>query len=327
MGMGTMSLLESLPPELLYTIKEEIPLTDLRTHVCLYKSSPILAALYGDDIAQEKYWERACMSVGLGVPDAPAYAANWKEIAFTCIEEDGWCSHPQCGVARLEWNATEIEAMGLSDFTITGLQKFMKDVHGQDEPEDGLYISPLFEHMAFHASMKETMEEDVLLDYRNGLVNEEEPANLLHRHPIAARSFAVFPVLNLLSIAHPVFILPAGISNPMGVTVFDVMEGIFQTNLEQVLTIPQLRDSAYYDAWETALGQVYAVNFPEALTRVESLRQFFYYFRLNGFEVQEWVVGDSVGYPMLSLESRVARITRPEGGSRWDFETIAAEDG
>ncbi|KAI0075378.1 hypothetical protein K474DRAFT_1664332 [Panus rudis PR-1116 ss-1] len=337
---GTMSLLMRLPPELLHMIKEQIPLTDLRTHVCFYKTTPILAALYGDFLDQRLFWQRACISVGLGAPNGSASYTDWKQVAFTCIEKDGWCSHPKCGVTRLNINAREIEEMELNDLTMNGLRRSMEDVHATG-PEYHPYISSLFRYLSFHYSRKQTMEEDALLDYRNGLVDDEEnPANLLHEHPIAARSFAIFPVMTKALVMHEVFDSPVIITNPDGITISDVMDGIFEC-LNDYLSVDQLYRSIDHHDWVTSLGQLAAMDFPSALGKMQTVRQYFYYFRFNGIEFVEWYhepddvepddvepdeEPDDIGYPCLSLETRVARITRPVG-SLWNQETIAAEKG
>ncbi|KAI0072490.1 hypothetical protein K474DRAFT_1667785 [Panus rudis PR-1116 ss-1] len=320
-----------LPPELLHLIKEEIPLTDLRSHVCFFKASPVFAALYGDVTRQERFWERACLSVGLGAPDGDADEEYWKAVAFECIEKDGWCKHSQCGVNRLQWNAEQMQALNLPDFTWTALRESIQSVVRLEDCPDNFAISPLFEYVSFHytSTCGATPKQDVLLDYRNGNVEDEEnPANLLCNHPIASRSFAVFPPVD------HVWVLDIGyeskeIQNVDGVTVSNVMDGIWK-RMDRDITAEGFADKPRECDLQEAIGELFKVDPSAALKRVKSEREFFYYFRLNGFSFEEWWTwGDMVskGGPWLLTNHRLARISRPKGTDPRKCETIAAPGG
>ncbi|KAI0075380.1 hypothetical protein K474DRAFT_1408365 [Panus rudis PR-1116 ss-1] len=245
----TLSTLQKLPPEIRLMIKDSIPLTDLRTHVSFYKTSPQFSALYGaDEGRQRAFWASACLAVGIGGPPILGDHGrrmgdmcmgemdwDWRLIAFTCIEVDGWCTHPQCGVSRLEWNAKQIQAtMNLPDFSRVAFHKYLQSVCRQDvDPELGVLTSPVFQYVSFHREAKRNIFEDALLDYRDGdLANEENPANLLVKHPIASWSFATFPVVHTLFMENRFYTQNLemdwiGVQNANGVTVFDVMNHIF----------------------------------------------------------------------------------------------------
>lgn len=90
-----------LPNELLLLVKEYISLADLRTHVCYYHTCKTVASFYGDSSQQAEFWRRSCTLAGIGWLKADS---SWKEIAFETIAKDGFCSHPRCGGALLDWN-------------------------------------------------------------------------------------------------------------------------------------------------------------------------------------------------------------------------------
>lgn len=90
-----------LPIELLLVIKEYIPLSDLRTHVCFYHTCRAIASFYGDASQQNAFWRRSCALSGIGWLKGDS---SWKEIAFETIARDGFCSHPHCGGTLLNWN-------------------------------------------------------------------------------------------------------------------------------------------------------------------------------------------------------------------------------
>ena len=90
-----------LPVELLLVIKEYIPLSDLRTHVCFYHTCRAIASFYGDTSQQNAFWRRSCALAGIGWLKGDS---SWKEIAFETIARDGFCSHPHCGGTLLTWN-------------------------------------------------------------------------------------------------------------------------------------------------------------------------------------------------------------------------------
>ena len=92
-----------LPPELLFLIKSYIPHSDLRTHVCFHSTCRTFASLYGDSSDQAAFWRRACALAGIGWLRSDS---SWRDIAFETIERDGFCAHPQCGGALLDWNGT-----------------------------------------------------------------------------------------------------------------------------------------------------------------------------------------------------------------------------
>ncbi|KAJ3487051.1 hypothetical protein NLI96_g3791 [Meripilus lineatus] len=48
-----------LPVELLMMVKDNIPISDLRTHVCFYQTCRTVAAFYGDEDEEEEFWMKS----------------------------------------------------------------------------------------------------------------------------------------------------------------------------------------------------------------------------------------------------------------------------
>lgn len=98
------NLLERLPNELLAMIKDDIG-DDLLGNVCFYQLSrdlPRLAALYEDD---EPPWELLCRMNGIGILERDEdLGVDYRMIALETAEHALACTHPGCGVARLEDN-------------------------------------------------------------------------------------------------------------------------------------------------------------------------------------------------------------------------------
>ena len=94
-----------LPLELFMMIKESIPVSDLRTHVCFYNTCRTFARLYGDSADQAEFWRQSCLYCGLTML---GHDGSYKDLAFDCIVKDGFYPHPQCGGSRLEWIGKQI---------------------------------------------------------------------------------------------------------------------------------------------------------------------------------------------------------------------------
>ena len=96
-----------LPHELLLIIKEHIDPSDLRTHVCYYLSDPRVSALYDSELDPDAFWKLACWNCGIGAGLTPSEETGdftWKDIAIDCIVRDGFCEHPHCGEALMDYN-------------------------------------------------------------------------------------------------------------------------------------------------------------------------------------------------------------------------------
>ncbi|KAI0831886.1 hypothetical protein BC628DRAFT_564273 [Trametes gibbosa] len=100
-----MSPLPSLPPEIFLSIKDSIPSSDLRTHVCFYRTSTSIAQLYDSIDHSDDIWARACWACGLTRPtgrtsERPHTA--WRDFVIDAIERCGLCKNNHCDEARLE---------------------------------------------------------------------------------------------------------------------------------------------------------------------------------------------------------------------------------
>lgn len=87
-------------------IKESIPHSDLRTHVCYYHTCKTIAGFYGDDAEQAAFWRRACLLSGICFSRSDS---SYKDVAFEVISADGFCAHPDCGGELLEKNGASLQ--------------------------------------------------------------------------------------------------------------------------------------------------------------------------------------------------------------------------
>lgn len=94
-----------LPQELRLVIKEHLGEYDLLGHVCYRQLCPETRACY--DKIGPTFWRNLLRMNGLGDVEDEAFApdAYWMSIAIKCAEHAWSCSHPACGVARLEENS------------------------------------------------------------------------------------------------------------------------------------------------------------------------------------------------------------------------------
>ncbi|KAI0338211.1 hypothetical protein BDW22DRAFT_1363084 [Trametopsis cervina] len=231
-----------LPVELLVIIKEYIPVSDLRSHVCFYNTCRTTASFYGDSSQQARFWSRACALSGIGWLNGDS---SWKEIAFETISKDGFCTHPHCGGALLDMNAGRVErAMKLYKW----------------DPEEGAWDASFDEQNA-----EEWTREDRPIPVCNTVFGEIEflqdpmpvwvklnearlrslsPSGFgswVISHLVAARSFATFPTVRQMRFHYNNFSYGSKAYNAVGVTVWNVLQAI-QFDLDQVLTIPELLD-------------------------------------------------------------------------------------
>ncbi|KAI0075382.1 hypothetical protein K474DRAFT_1408927 [Panus rudis PR-1116 ss-1] len=172
-----------LPTELLYAIKSFISESDFRTNVCFYRADPRFAALYGREEDVRRYWEKLCVEHGIGCTtdeDPDANVDFWRDVAFECIDRDGWCTHPQCGAKRLSANKQELERTDREGCASSN--QVFRSLGFRREPDDNRRAL-----------------DDILLDF--GKVEDEEtPDKYLREHRIAYRSRATFPPIKTLTI-------------------------------------------------------------------------------------------------------------------------------
>ena len=86
-------------------IKDLIPSWDIRTHACLYLSSPVCADIYDSHPDNDAFWKLACWQAGIGLLYGEDEAkVKWRDVAVDTMEKDGFCDHPECGASLLEYN-------------------------------------------------------------------------------------------------------------------------------------------------------------------------------------------------------------------------------
>ncbi|KAJ3558017.1 hypothetical protein NM688_g1157 [Phlebia brevispora] len=194
-----------LPVEILLLVKEQIPISDLRTHVCFYNTCRTTASFYGTPEEQEPFWKRVCAWSGIG---GLTNNETWKEIAFECITKDGFCNHPFCGGELLEWNAQQIlqavkKTPGwnpeepLSPKGL-GLDEGSDQDYGED-PECWAVPHRIIRYLGFSdPGSKESKDArtDAFLRFPRGY---SERRLALYDHPIARRSFVIFPSFSRIS--------------------------------------------------------------------------------------------------------------------------------
>ncbi len=95
------------PLEIFLVIRATIPLGDIRTHVCFYKTHPRITAMYDSEKNDDDFWRRVCWHSGIGAlnKDYLEDLHCWRDIAVEVIEKDGFCKHPRCGEGLLNYNS------------------------------------------------------------------------------------------------------------------------------------------------------------------------------------------------------------------------------
>ncbi|KAI0630900.1 hypothetical protein C8Q77DRAFT_1135891 [Trametes polyzona] len=209
-----MPALPSLPPEIYLAIKDAIPQSDLRSHVCFYKTSRSIAKLYDDVENADDFWAEACWRCGLGrsarLPVPPDPRPSWRDFAIDMIERDGFCDHPQCGESRLEENRALVESL-------VDPGQGRDPLRVGDNPEDfpELLSHPLFCQVGFLSTPGHPVEEDahivpteseevestcreVGIAAQGISISKKQSKDNMHAHPFIANSFATFPPISHL---------------------------------------------------------------------------------------------------------------------------------
>ncbi|KAJ3487685.1 hypothetical protein NLI96_g3361 [Meripilus lineatus] len=331
------SILEILPVELLSEIKSHISHGDLFTLVCFYKTCTRFAQLFGPAETQAQFWESACLLAGLGcLPGEEPDEVDWKDVAFDCIERDGFCENPECGRALLEWNEADKMADTTSLTWAPTWDTFDDWAAMIDSPT---WTNQTIQEIAFSntSSLLDPIDakEDAYFRQYNDIHDEtEEPdkdsKDYLWDHPIACRSFAIFPPTRSMSIM--TLVGTKTVKNENGVTVWDEI-----CSIQEVLdTYPGLDDlSDLFRLLEYDLPLVFGegCSLSEFLSRIRKYRGLLQFFGISEIEMEEWEDHDSgpllsLGYkPVKRLKPRkrlLHRIRSSENGQRKD-EAIQTE--
>ncbi|CAL1708171.1 unnamed protein product [Somion occarium] len=291
-------------------------ISDLRTHICFYKASSRFAALYGDEDQEEAFWESSCILSGLGyIEDEDLNATPWKEVAFDCIEKDGFCAHPQCGGARLEWNARQIAAtMDLPGKPSSpDVQKRILGLEPNHRPN--LTSNPVIKGLTFTHKPRGDLDDDDAFKNEAYLDHSQEegvdskvhhpPELEWHRHPIARRSFAVFPLVTRLCITnYPDFeSTTCSIVSHCGLTMDDIVRDM-HNSMDRLMSLTEIQSLL---GTVSDLNEVFpdAVRFLSVLDRLNTMRGILYFFipkclRFGGWH--GWIEG-----PEFEFEYQPAR--------------------
>ncbi|TBU34014.1 hypothetical protein BD311DRAFT_773905 [Dichomitus squalens] len=237
-----------LPLEIILMIKTYLDPWDLRTVVCLYLADPRCAVLHDWETDPEAFWKTICWKNGLGrLPlDGGSEDGVWQDIALQCIERDGFCKHPHCGDAMLEYNR---ERMRESADCIEAFSA----VHVTEDYDADVSFAPnpvLF-YIDFRKSDEcrdgkgQPIEDDAYLRWDNSSGSEKPNAGdarnraYLGDHPITARSFATAtPVSNILLLNMIGWRRPKNetLKLQRPVTVYDLL-GLLHEDLDYDLTV------------------------------------------------------------------------------------------
>ncbi|KAH8107635.1 hypothetical protein BXZ70DRAFT_911821 [Cristinia sonorae] len=203
------------PNEILLLIKESIPDSDLRTHVCFYHVSRTTAGFYGDEGEQAEFWRRACLLSGICFL---GHDTSYKDVAFEVIREDGFCTHPDCGGKLLDLNASAVAAaMDIFDWDpemepgeFNELDYYIEyDTEWAQPPEPVInrilskLVFPETHPNAAAHSLSQTNPSPVLLrrQFQSTSVHPQTNMDrrLIERHPLVMRSMAIFPSTHRMS--------------------------------------------------------------------------------------------------------------------------------
>jgi hypothetical protein len=233
-----------LPNELLLLVKEHIPVSDLRTHVCYYLTCRTIAAFYGDNSQQAAFWRRSCCLAGIGWLKADS---SWKEIAFETIAMDGFCPHPHCGGTLLDWNGKFLLLLCCEILTLVQAQRVESAMRRYNwDPEDGAWDAnfdpenaeewvlpghpiPVFNYIFRHVKFKSQHLPPWFHDPHDAKFRADgEDVNYqraLTSHPVAIRSLATFPSVRRLNFLGFSLGYEHRFDNALGLTVWDILRG------------------------------------------------------------------------------------------------------
>ncbi|KAI0741796.1 hypothetical protein C8Q80DRAFT_157891 [Daedaleopsis nitida] len=223
-----------LPPEILLAIRSFIPVSALRDHVCFYNASPRMAALYDSEPDPDLLWRRSCWYCGIGyssdIDGDPRRTAFWRTLALGLIQRDGFCSHPQCGEALLEYNRQRMQhALGfippLSIKQAWSIEELDHEQVGSAHRVLAQIIYPDNASLKASSALDETYAQSLSSPHRHAPWDD---TIILADHPLLWRSFASeVPVDKmLLGLGDGMIHTRVPASNPCGVTVLDVVSAI-----------------------------------------------------------------------------------------------------
>ncbi|KAI0714165.1 hypothetical protein C8T65DRAFT_644946 [Cerioporus squamosus] len=235
-----------LPPEVMLAIKKHIPVSDLRTHVCLYLSSPSCAALYDSEPDANQFWELACWRCGVGrLPGEDSVTLDWQAVAVYCIIRDGFCKHPQCGEALLSYNRESMREVEEDIEELYEPVRITEDYEGAPFPHrafGGIRFRPGYEVGPFR---RHHLGDDAYLRKDETTEDVEENRTYLKDHPLLARSFATFVPTSSIFLIDIFGLLGFGVAHKLEtwrpITVHDVLSMMHKI-LDQEISVSNAAD-------------------------------------------------------------------------------------
>ncbi|KAI0358201.1 hypothetical protein OH77DRAFT_1397649 [Trametes cingulata] len=228
-----------LPVEIFLTFRECIPLSDIRTHVCFYKTHPRIAALYDAEEKSDEFWRHLCWHSGITAlyGDDLKDPGCWRRIAMEVVEKDGFCKHPQCGEGLLEYNR---QRMVLAEKHVRSPLIYAFKQHGTAPATKGDDSSCL-ERLTMHRALSHLMfspcssgptsgpyegvGEEALLRPAAHEEGTYDGSIVLMDHPLIQRSFATDVPVGQLCLTRLVGPFGEdGVGRPSGISVLDVVE-------------------------------------------------------------------------------------------------------
>ncbi|THH27768.1 hypothetical protein EUX98_g6415 [Antrodiella citrinella] len=196
------------PNEILLLIWENIPVSDLRTHVCFYHICRTTAGFYGDEGQQAAFWRRSCLRAGICFT---ATDSSYKDVAFEVIKLDGFCGLPACGALAVEH---AMQTFGWDPEDDEPFDDIMREAlidQGRTEGSGPLEPIPnsVFEHVAFSSTPVVYADSRVRMPIYfqqsprslNGDPVTGQDRRIINGswHPLVYRSMATFPSSSTLS--------------------------------------------------------------------------------------------------------------------------------
>ncbi|RPD58940.1 hypothetical protein L226DRAFT_561398 [Lentinus tigrinus ALCF2SS1-7] len=257
-----------LPTEILLLIRNWIDPSDLRTHVCYYLSSRMVAGLYNSEEDADEFWELACWYCGLGLtPSDEDAGRSWKDIAIECIKADGFCTLSGCGESLLCHNRQEME-QAIYHHDLAPLDVYLDADHGVV-----FQIHSALEKLRFIGGRGAPLLQDATFsDTACGRLPFFEGNRwALGAHPLLYRSFATFAPSTKMMLRPVAGRLLEGhrLSRTNALTIYDVVNTI-HADLDRPLTVQNLVE--YVRTHQSCLPKDLAQSYLGPLQRLQSLR-------------------------------------------------------
>ncbi|GJE99947.1 hypothetical protein PsYK624_162230 [Phanerochaete sordida] len=275
----TKSLLD-LPTELLDMIASEFAPLDLLSHAAFALLSPRTYARFPEDT-----WAKLTRAAGFG--RLLGETCSWRAIALQCARHAWACEHPECGMGLLKQTVREMEeAVDFWGERVWSDPLFEPTDPNSDGEEINGPVNSTYLVRAISFRRRSFLEDtcpgtgDVPFltstDAIPGMT--ARPRESLHEHPVAYRSFATFPPINVLRFANIAVPL---VENPGGVTAGELLNGL-GSSMGTYITVNEL--TSWLEQTDEALDMFPAeLSFPQILVQFKAMRDWFRYVKIHSF--------------------------------------------